>query len=85
MFVFGNFDSQNSESSNLTAANSSFNLLNISGMGGLRINYDINNSWEANLGSTYQQALISGVTSEQNLSFKPRTFGINYGVRFKIK
>jgi hypothetical protein len=85
MFVFGNFDSQNSESSNLTAANSSFNLLNVSGMGGLRINYDINNSWEANLGSTYQQALISGVTSEQNLSFKPRTFGINYGVRFKMK
>lgn len=85
MFIFGNFDSQNSQSSKLTAANSTFNLLNISGMGGMRINYDINKSWEANLGSTYQQALISGVSSEQNLSFKPRTFGINYGVRFKMQ
>jgi hypothetical protein len=85
IFIFGNFDSQNSQSSNLTAANSSFNLLNVSGMGGLRINYDLNKNWEANLGSTYQQALISGVSSEQALSFKPRTFGINYGVRFKMK
>ncbi|MCP9753876.1 hypothetical protein EGI26_01710 [Lacihabitans sp. CCS-44] len=85
MFIFGNFDAQNSENNNLTAANSTFNLLNISGMGGLRLSYDISKSWEANLGSTYQQALISGVTSEQNLSFKPRTFGINYGVRFKMK
>jgi hypothetical protein len=85
IFIFGNFDSQNSQSSNLTAANSSFNLLNLSGMGGLRINYDLNKNWEANLGSTYQQALISGVSSEQALSFKPRTFGINYGVRFKMK
>lgn len=85
MFVFGNFDSQNSASSNLTAANSTFNLLNISGMGGVRLSYDISKTWEANLGSTYQQALISGVSSEQNLSFKPKTFGINYGVRFKMK
>jgi len=85
MFVFGNFDSQNSQSSNLTAANSNFNLLNISGLGGLRINYNINKSWEANLGSTYQQALISGVSSKQDLSFKPKTFGINYGVRIKMR
>jgi hypothetical protein len=85
MFIFGNFDSQNSQSSKLTAANSTFNLLNISGMGGMRINYNINKSWEANLGSTYQQALISGVSSKQDLSFKPRTFGINYGVRFKMQ
>lgn len=85
MFIFGNFDAQNPENNNLTAANSTFNLLNISGMGGLRLSYDISKSWEANLGSTYQQALVSGVSSEQNLSFKPRTFGINYGVRFKMK
>ena len=85
MFVLGNFDAQNDASSNLTAANSTFNLLNISGMGGLRLSYYISKSWEANLGSTYQQALISGVSSEQNLSFKPKTFGINYGVRFKMK
>jgi hypothetical protein len=85
MFIFGNFDAQNPENNNLTAANSTFNLLNISGMGGLRLSYNISKSWEANLGSTYQQALVSGVSSEQNLSFKPRTFGINYGVRFKMK
>lgn len=85
LFVFGKSDSENTRSSNLTAANSAFNLLNVSGMGGLRLNYNINKVWEANMGTTYQHALISGVSSEQNLSFKPRTFGINYGVRFKMK
>lgn len=85
LFVFGKSDSENTRSSNLTAANSSFNLLNVSGMGGLRLNYNISKVWEANMGTTYQHALISGVSSEQNLSFKPRTFGINYGVRFKMK
>lgn len=85
LFVFGKSDSENKRSSNLTAANSTFNLLNVSGMGGLRLNYNINKSWEANMGTTYQHALISGVSSDQNLSFKPRTFGINYGVRFKMK
>ncbi|MDP1815835.1 MAG: hypothetical protein Q8K92_15420 [Leadbetterella sp.] len=85
LFVFGKSDSENTRSSNLTAANSAFNLLNVSGMGGLRLNYNINKSWEANMGTTFQHALISGVSSDQNLSFKPRTFGINYGVRFKMK
>ena len=85
LFVFGKSDSENKRSSNLTAVNSTFNLLNVSGMGGLRLNYNINKSWEANMGTTYQHALISGVSSDQNLSFKPRTFGINYGVRFKMK
>ncbi|MCF8326494.1 MAG: hypothetical protein K9I84_16165 [Leadbetterella sp.] len=85
LFVFGKSDSENEKSSNLTASNSAFNLLNVSGMGGLRLNYNINKSWEANMGTTYQRALISGVSSDQNLSFKPRTFGINYGVRFKMK
>ena len=85
LFVLGNSYSENTRSSNLTAANSTFNLLNVSGMSGLRLSYNINKVWEANMGTTYQHALISGVSSEQNLSFKPRTFGINYGVRFKVK
>lgn len=85
LFVFGKSDSENTKSSNLTAANSAFNLLNVSGIGGLRLIYNINKAWEANMGTTYQHALISGVSSEQNLSFKPKTFGINYGVRFKMK
>jgi hypothetical protein len=85
LFVFGKSDAENPNGTNLTASNSTFNLLNFSGMGGLRLSYIINKSWEANMGSTYQRALTSGVSSEQNLSFKPRTFGINYGVRFKMK
>lgn len=85
LFVLGNSYSENIRSSNLTAANSTFNLLNVSGMGGLRLSYNINKVWEANMGTTYQHALFSGVSSEQNLSFKPRTLGINYGVRFKVK
>jgi hypothetical protein len=85
LFVFGKSDAGQSNSASLTAANSTFNLLNFSGMGGLRINYVINKNWEANMGSTYQQALTSGVSNERNLSFKPRTFGLNYGVRYKIK
>jgi hypothetical protein len=85
MFVFGNFDAANAESSNLNAGNSSFNLFNVSGMAGLRVSYDFSQTWEANIGSTYQQALLSGVSSEQNLSFKPKTFGLNYGVKYKMK
>ncbi|MCP9769585.1 hypothetical protein EGI22_16910 [Lacihabitans sp. LS3-19] len=85
MFVFGNFDSANAESSNLNAGNSSFNLFNISGMGGLRVSYNFNQTWEANIGSTYQQALLSGISSEQNLSFKPKTFGVNYGIKYKMR
>ena len=85
LFVVGNSDVKNPNSANLTAANSTFNLLNVSGMGGVRFTYDVNDSWEVNMGTTYQQALTSGVNSNQDLSFKPRTFGINYGLRYKMK
>jgi hypothetical protein len=85
MFVFGKFDNNSESKAKLTAANSTFNLLNMSGLGGLRLNYKITKVWEANIGSTYQKAMISGVSSEQNLSYKPRMFGINYGVRYKMQ
>lgn len=74
----------NSGKNTLTASNSTYKPLNISGLGGLRLNYAVGKNWEAVLGSFYQHSLNSGVRSDQNLSFRPRMFGMNYGLNYKF-
>ncbi len=63
--------------------NSNYNALNVSGVGGLRINYDLTNHLGINLGTTYQKFLNSGISSSDNASFKPSMFGVNLGIVLK--
>lgn len=70
--------------SKLTAKNSAYRAVNFSGIGNLRIHYEVSNGWNAMVGANVQHAMRSGVEASQNFSFKPRFFGINYGVTYSI-
>jgi hypothetical protein len=69
--------------SNFTSANSNFKTLNISGLEGVRLGYDVSNHIQVNLGSSFQHSLFSGL-SGTNVGFKPRAFGANYGMKYKF-
>lgn len=71
--------------SKLTPANSAYKAVNISGLGGMKINYAVNSNWDASIGANYQQALRSGVQETQTFSFRPKFFGISYGINYKLK
>jgi hypothetical protein len=66
------------------AQNSSFNLFNLSGLETLRINYELNDHWQLNIGGNYQHSLFSGTRKAENLNFRPTMFGVNYGMRYKF-
>jgi hypothetical protein len=71
-----------SEKVNFTASNSIFKSMNISGLAGVNLGFNLNESWQAVLGTRFQNALQSG--TETDLKFKPRSFGVNYGLRYKM-
>lgn len=58
--------------------------VNFSGLGGLRANYMISKHWQANIGTSYQRALFSGISSSTDLNMKLQMFGINYGVNYRF-
>jgi hypothetical protein len=69
----------------LKSSNSNFNLLNLSGLGGIRLSYGFTSRWEANLGTNYQKAIFSGLSSESDISFRPSLLGVQYGLRYKMR
>lgn len=79
------FVGQAAQKQNIKATNSDFNLLNFSGTGGLRFNFYFNKNWQVTLGSSMQQALRSGISSSNNITYKPRMTGINYGLLYRLK
>jgi hypothetical protein len=84
LFLQSRINNSISMEQSLNAQNSRFNALNLSGLEGLRLNYAVSRNWELNFGAGYQHALFSGLDNGGPLSFKPRMFGANYGVKYKL-
>lgn len=58
--------------------------VNFSGLGGLRASYLISKHWQANIGTSYQRALFSGMHSSVDLNMRLQMFGINYGFNYRF-
>jgi hypothetical protein len=70
--------------SKLTAKNSAYKAVNISGIGSLKMNYMVGENWQVSVGSNIQQTLTSGVEKTQGFTFKPRYIGINTGINYRF-
>lgn len=84
LFIRSVLSGANSGKNTLTASNSTYKPLNVSGLGGARLNYAVGKNWEAVFGSFYQHSLNSGLKSGNHLSFKPKMFGLTYGLNYKF-
>jgi hypothetical protein len=84
VFLNGKFQGDNSSKSVVNAGNSNFRFLNISGIEGLRLNYRLKSKWQLNVGSFFQHALTSGVNRNSSITYKPRMFGVNYGLMYNL-
>ncbi len=84
LFLRSVLSGANSGKNTLTASNSTYKSLNVSGLGGARLNYAVGKNWEAVFGSFYQHSLNSGLKSGNHLSFKPKMFGLTYGLNYKF-
>ncbi|MBA4851842.1 hypothetical protein [Emticicia sp. BO119] len=58
--------------------------VNFSGLGGLKASYLISKHWQANIGTSYQRALFSGMNSSVDLNMRLQMFGINYGFNYRF-
>lgn len=58
--------------------------VNFSGLGGVRASYMLNRHWQANIGTSYQRALFSGMTSSVNINMQLQMFGVNYGFNYRF-
>lgn len=58
--------------------------LNISGLGGFRINYQIQKKWSTYIGGQYQQGLSSVLRNSPDLNLKLKQTGLQYGVNFRF-
>ncbi len=85
LFLKSRFESDATGSQRLNASNSNYKFYNLSALGGARLNYQVMNNWALTLGGMYQHALFSGVGESTNLNFRPRSFGVNYGLRYQFK
>ncbi|RYU96006.1 hypothetical protein [Emticicia agri] len=64
--------------------NKIYKPVNFSGLGGLRASYLISKHWQANIGTSYQRALFSGMNSSVDLNMRLQMFGINYGFNYRF-
>ncbi len=72
------------EKSTINSANDIYKPLNISGLGGVRASYLLSKHWQANIGSSYQHSLFSGINSSTALQMRLRMFGVNYGLNYRF-
>lgn len=70
--------------SKLTAKNSAYKAVNLSGIGSLKMNYMVGENWQVSVGSNVQQTLTSGVEKTQGFTFRPRYIGINTGINYRF-
>lgn len=85
-FLMNNtFKSKNNsiQENKYTSGNSLYKILNISGLGSMRVAYKLGSHWQTNLGLTAQQILTSGINSSST-SLKPRMIGLGYGVNYRF-
>jgi hypothetical protein len=78
------FDNISEGGSKLTSANSAYKTINLSGMGGMKVNYLVRENWQLSIGTNVQQTLTSGIEKTEGFSFKPRYLGLNYGVNYRF-
>jgi hypothetical protein len=78
------FDNVSEGGSKLTSANSAYKAINLSGMGGMKVNYMVRENWQLSIGTNVQQTLTSGIEKTEGFSFKPRYLGLNYGVNYRF-
>jgi hypothetical protein len=84
MIINNVFDNLSEGGSKLNASKSAYKAINLSGLGGLKVNYRVHQNWQLSVGSNIQQTLTSGVEKSEGFSFKPRYLGINYGVNYQF-
>jgi hypothetical protein len=82
MFLQNTLQSEMTDVASLNARNSAFRTLGVSGLGGVRINYLLDEKWELIIGSAFQQALVSNFESGSSAQLRPQMLGINYGVNY---
>ncbi|UBM57903.1 hypothetical protein LAG90_13925 [Marinilongibacter aquaticus] len=68
--------------SKLTAKNSSYKLVNFSGIGILKANYMIGGNWQLSVGTNFQQTINSGVKKTEGIAFRPKYWGIGTGLSY---
>lgn len=82
MFLQNTLQSETTDVASLTASNSEYRTLGVSGLGGVRLNYLLDDRWELTLGSAFQQALVSNFESGTSAKLRPQMLGVNYGVNY---
>ena len=70
--------------SKLTSRNSAYHAVNLSGIGGVKMNYMIRDNWQVSLGSNIQQTLTTGVDKSEGFTFKPRYIGLNTSINYRF-
>lgn len=68
----------------ISSDNKIYKPVNFSGLGGVRASYLISRHWQANIGTSYQRALFSGMNSSVDLNMRLQMFGINYGFNYRF-
>lgn len=64
------------------STNSRFRPVTWSGVGGVRIARTFQENWQVMVGVQMQESLTSGLDSQTDATFRPRMFGIQYGVGY---
>lgn len=72
------------EKSTINSSSNIYKPLNLSGLGGVRASYLINQHWQLNLGSSYQHSLFSGINNSTALQMRLKMFGLNYGLNYRF-
>lgn len=82
MFLQNVLQSETTDVATLQASNSVFRTLGVSGLGGVRLNYLLDDRWEVSVGSAFQQALVSNFEAGTSAKLRPQMLGVNYGVNY---
>ncbi len=82
MFLQNVLQSETTDVATLRASDSVFRTLGVSGLGGVRLNYSLDDRWEVTVGSAFQQALVSNFEAGTSAKLRPQMLGVNYGVNY---
>ncbi|MFN3589678.1 MAG: hypothetical protein ACK4UP_09860 [Spirosomataceae bacterium] len=64
------------------SSNSRFRPVTWSGLAGVRIARTFQENWQISVGAQMQESLSSGLDNEANANFRPRMFGVQYGLGY---
>lgn len=81
-FLKNTLESESTDIATLTSSNSAFRSVGMSGLGGVRVNYSLDDKWELSIGSGFQRAIVSNFNSATSAKLRPQMLGVNYGVNY---